>query len=353
MSGFQTLNCGEWSEVYVFLKLLSEPWLNLVDADLRASSSSLLSVVSIEREQVNTKLPISYRISGKSVIVYLNQHKFAEFSTTVFKEKAHLLLTELKAKNMRTFSVPLISQFLSQIGNPIIKSGTNNKRDITICLKDLGNETLRPYGFSIKSNLKNNSTLLNASKETNFLYEIHSEIPTNKNLKTKSLLKELDINGFICLGPCCEVCLKNLNLLDINLSRILGYLILYYYQKRGSTMIELLNQLQETNPLGFADIKLYQSSIMKLLVAVLTNMCLGTAKSGQQPANGGMIVVKNDGTLGTMFLDDAVSREQLGLYLLQNTYLDTASTTRHGFGRLYHDNGKVYLRLNLQIRLKH
>lgn len=353
MSDFQTLNSGEWSEVYVFLKLLSEPKLDLVNADLESSGTAPLRVMNIESHQIRSLMPILYTNTGQTVSIQINQQKFADIPAIKFTEMANLLLTNIKTKSQRTYAVPAVREFLGQIGNPIVKSNNQSKRDITIGLRRLSDNMIYPYGFSIKSNLKSNSTLLNASKETNFLYEIRSELPTNKNLKTKSLLKELDIKGFICLGPCCDVCLKNLNLLDLNLSKILGYLILYYYQKRGSTMIELLNQLQETNPLGFADIKLYQSGLMKLLVAVLTNMCLGTPKSGQQPANGGMIVVKNDGSLGTMFLDDAKSRKQLGLYLLQNTYLDTASTTRHCFGRLYRDNGKVYLRLNLQIRFKH
>lgn len=37
-------------------------------------------------------------------------------------------------------------------------------------------------------------------------------------------------------------------------------------------------------------------------------------------------------------------------YLLNNTKLETASSSRHGFGEIYEKNGSVYIKLNLQIR---
>ena len=37
-------------------------------------------------------------------------------------------------------------------------------------------------------------------------------------------------------------------------------------------------------------------------------------------------------------------------YLLNNTKLDTASSSRHGFGEIFEENGELYFNLNLQIR---
>lgn len=38
-------------------------------------------------------------------------------------------------------------------------------------------------------------------------------------------------------------------------------------------------------------------------------------------------------------------------YLFENIKLDTPSTTRHCFGKLYKEtNGKLYFKLNLQLR---
>lgn len=36
-------------------------------------------------------------------------------------------------------------------------------------------------------------------------------------------------------------------------------------------------------------------------------------------------------------------------YLLKNTKYETASTSRHGFGEVYSENGEDYIKLNLQV----
>ncbi|MBE6786434.1 MAG: HpaII family restriction endonuclease, partial [Ruminococcaceae bacterium] len=37
-------------------------------------------------------------------------------------------------------------------------------------------------------------------------------------------------------------------------------------------------------------------------------------------------------------------------YLVNNTKFETASTSRHQFGDIYKENGKYYIKLNLQVR---
>ena len=37
-------------------------------------------------------------------------------------------------------------------------------------------------------------------------------------------------------------------------------------------------------------------------------------------------------------------------YLFENTKFDTPSSSRHGFGEIYQENGEYFIKLNLQIR---
>jgi len=66
-------------------------------------------------------------------------------------------------------------------------------------------------------------------------------------------------------------------------------------------------------------------------------------------ANGGYIIVKDDGEILAYHLYDRNSFEN---YLLENTKLETASTSRHKFGKIYKENEKIFIKLNLQIRFK-
>ncbi|WP_274572415.1 HpaII family restriction endonuclease [Neisseria leonii] len=44
------------------------------------------------------------------------------------------------------------------------------------------------------------------------------------------------------------------------------------------------------------------------------------------------------------------SHNQFEDYLFLNTKFDTPSSSKHGFGDIYQDGGKFFLKLNLQIR---
>jgi hypothetical protein len=46
------------------------------------------------------------------------------------------------------------------------------------------------------------------------------------------------------------------------------------------------------------------------------------------------------------------NRNQFEDYLFANTKLETASSTRHDFAKMYEVDGKFYFKMNLQIRFK-
>jgi len=62
---------------------------------------------------------------------------------------------------------------------------------------------------------------------------------------------------------------------------------------------------------------------------------------------GGYLIVKDNGDILCYHI---YNKNEFEDYLLNNTKLDTASSSRHEFGKLFQENGKIYLKLNLQIR---
>ena len=69
--------------------------------------------------------------------------------------------------------------------------------------------------------------------------------------------------------------------------------------------------------------------------------------TGQYDATGGIIIVKQDGELVCYHI---YNRNEFQDYLLNNTRIEQASTSRYEFGSLYKDNDKIFMKLNLQIR---
>ena len=76
-------------------------------------------------------------------------------------------------------------------------------------------------------------------------------------------------------------------------------------------------------------------------------MLPSTPWNGKADATGGYIIVREDGEVLCYHL---FNRNEFEDYLVNNTKFETASTSRHQFGSIYKDNGKYYLKLNLQIR---
>jgi len=63
--------------------------------------------------------------------------------------------------------------------------------------------------------------------------------------------------------------------------------------------------------------------------------------------NGGYIVVKNNGDVICYHL---YNKDEFLSYLYENTKFESASSTRHDYGKIYQKNEEIYLNLNLQIR---
>ena len=84
-----------------------------------------------------------------------------------------------------------------------------------------------------------------------------------------------------------------------------------------------------------------------MLCAIALGMKPATEWDGTDEASGGYIIVKTDGDVLAYHI---YNRDAFRGYLLRNTKLERGSTSRHDFCTLYEENGKVKIKLNLQIR---
>lgn len=354
MSKFKTMNTGEWSEVYAFLKILADAYLNGCDENLNLLEDKV-EVLSIPKFQINTKAQISYLVNGKDILLQSQGTILAQSSRNLFKQKANELLDAIKVNTERTFKVDNISTFLQSFGNPVLKEKVASKRDITIKIFDSNLNISQALGFSIKSNLANASTLLNASAGTNFTYSVNvteDEYKNLKELKAKALLNRIDVNNIRFEKVDSEIYANNLRLIDTQFSQIISFILLKYYQRKGTTILELLKILEDENPLKLPDIKVYTAKIEEFLLATVLGMVPKTLWDRRYNADGGMIIVKEDGNIATFYIYKREFLFKLMKYLLNHTFLDTPSVTRHKFGKLEKTKNSYSLKLNLQIRIR-
>ena len=142
----------------------------------------------------------------------------------------------------------------------------------------------------------------------------------------------------------------NLQVIDSQFPIIASELIRYFYEFGISKISDLILKITDNNPCEFNQNnshKFYKIKIKNFLINVALGMTLSKVWDDQFDATGGYIIVKEN---GDVLCYHVYNRDQFGDYLLNNTKLDTASTSRHNFGNIYKENGKFFMNLNFQIR---
>lgn len=357
-----TGNIGEWSEIYTFLKLLSEGEIYAADDTLEKIKDIYYPIISIIREESGREL--SFNRNGVVKVVEASTNKvISEIPVTTLSSRATALLDKIRQDGNEggSFEYPELETFLKSIQIEKLKANATKKEDITLVVHDYRTGLKPTLGFSIKSQLGGASTLLNPGTATNFTYKVSkqlmmlkeppSEYETSEEMKLKQRVKckVEDGNTFEYLETGHPVFTANLRMIDSLLPEILSYVVLYYYTGRATTVKALTQILEEENPLKFevAGHKFYEHKIKSFLMDVALGMTPVKVWKGNYIASGGYIIVRDDGELVCYHIYNI---DQFKEYLFNSTKLDTPSTTRYGYGNFYTDDGCEYIKLNLQIR---
>ena len=356
----RTGNKGEWSEIYALFKLLGDKQLFAGDADLNKVEELFYPIIKIIRNESGGNY--EYELSGDLVIISGGNEKL-RIPVKTFTEQSSKLLAKIKGST-GAFSVPEIEAFMTSINCQSLKAKSTSKTDIRIVIHDQRINQKAELGFSIKSQLGGEATLLNAGKTTNFIYQVLGFKPTPKELKaineidTKSKIKDrietVKKRGgklkFTTLEQ--DVFKNNLVLIDSLLPNIVAEIIKTFFTTTLSSIKDLTEIINKSNPLNY-DIQFahtfYDYKIKRFLTDVALGMTPSKVWTGLYDATGGYLIVKENGDILCYHI---YNRNQFEDYLFTNTKLETASSSRHEFGKLYEDNGQFYFKLNLQIRFK-
>lgn len=352
-----TGNKGEWSEVYALLRLLADGRLYPGDASLNRINDIVYPIVKIIREQKSSRVSYELNTEGQSILITSEDGVSIELPTLDFERYATFLYSRIKELKSAQ-AIPEISGFLRTISCDGLKANSSSKADIRIVIHD--NRTgLQPnLGFSIKSQLGSQATLFNASGSTNFIFKLSTPIDDldtriindidDRRGKVQRRISALTERGIsLAYEGVSNNCFEaNLRLIDSFMPQILGYLLLYYCTGRGRKISELVDILEEEDPLHYCSSshRFYEYKIKKLLVEIALGLQPSTPWSGYYDATGGYIVVKENGEVICYHFYD---RNLFEDYLYHHTLLDTPSTTRHGFGSVVEG---THFKLNLQIR---
>lgn len=354
-----TGNKGEWSEIYALFKLIVDKQLFTGDNNLQKIENLIFPIVKILREETNEKFEFSY---DSNLVIIKNNNIEYSISIKEFQEQARFLFTKIKEKTNATFSIPEVERFINSFNCKTIKAKSTIKSDIRIVIYDHRSGTNPELGFSIKSQLGGASTLLNAGKTTNFIYKINNlnlapnQIIKINNIDSRSKIKDRinevrHLKGDLIFDKTeNSIFENNLVLIDSSLPKIISEVLLTFYTSSVSKISELVYDISKSNPLDYNlenNHPFYSYKIKRFLTDIALGMIPSKAWTGEFDATGGYLIVKDDGEILCYHI---YNRNEFEDYLISNTKLETASSTRHDFGKVYEENGQLYFKLNLQIR---
>ena len=353
-----TGNKGEWSEAYVLLRLLAQGKMYAADENLEQIDDMYFPILKILREEIeNRKYEYAVNAQDRKIDIYYNGQLVQSHSQEQFCTEADYLYDKIVEGGNRAFAIEKTEEFLKDIGCERLAAPSSDKTDISMQIYDINTGYSPVCGFSIKSEIGNAPTLINATGATNFIYEVEGlsdeQIDAINAIETRTKIKdrmerifnEASSVKFVKVNS--DIFSNNLMLIDSRLHEIVAASLVCHYKDGYTTCRDVVDALERANSLDFPVSGFYTYKFKELLCCAALGMTPATAWDGHDEANGGYIVVTSKGNVLAYHI---YNRDFFKEYLMNNTKYERASTSRHGYASLYKEDDKTYIKLNLQIR---
>lgn len=375
-------NRGEWSEAYVFLKLLGIGRIYGATADLRLDPTIFMDIVEILRPENKRDhdniLKFKRTVLGDDVAIEAeaDRVRFAVYTPDEMLHYAESVYDAIRntAMGQRKFSIPETQSFLEELRlsspkappmTPEQQERYGAKSDIILTTLDSIDHTLSTNGYSIKSHMGHASTLLNFSDGSNMVYKVvgcSEEIMHRLNAiegqvdMIAAIRDNEDLSlSFLDSHPVYNrkgenlgcVFHDNLMYIDTHMDQILAEAVLircgYRDQNvRPSKVRDITNKIAQINPLHIRHdpLAFYQAKMKELLFSSFGGMTASTHWDGRKRLSGGYIDVS---ATGELLFYRAISDDVFTSYLFEHTFFDLPQRgcnfeAAHLRGQWYCDN---------------
>lgn len=343
-------NRGEWSELYAIGYLMTRGGGYAANEFTQMDESIFYKVLQVVDNPSGNEETI-YKLHEEEVEVLQNGVAVIRIKKNEIRPKLNAFFDELLIQaNSSAFFLPTGTELMKLIRKEKLSASSALTADLHLVLEDSETKTETPKkGFSIKSEIGSPATVFNASHSTNLTYKItgNGKPPTFKRVSAvKTNIKELSNAGFKLKfekfdNPTFEKSLKNI---DSNLPQYLAEVLLAYTHSSTTNMKSIC---EIAFPESDNDSELKIQKIKKFLSAASMGLKAATVWSGYPEDFGGMLLVKRDGDVLFYYLYNMKKFEE---YLFNNLRFETPSASKHGFGQVFEENNKYFIKLNLQIR---
>lgn len=335
-------NRGEWTEAYVFLRLLGDGRIYGANDELKKDELTYLDIVNIIRDEPTRYIRFQRFMAEEvaSIEVIEGEARLKIVTAPELQEKAQFLYTAIKALTAeKKTSIPEIEEYLKEMNFTSPKANLSDrakelygaKADIILTVQDSLDQSRSIVGFSIKSHIGSSPTLFNCSSTSGFRYklincneQIMHELNNLDSYKTiiATIRDRYGLESGVCRN---DVFAANICVVDSQMEKVLSTAALinsgYYGDELDcSKLPEICAALTQVNPVGVRNPEIFYTAKMKeLLFDSFAGLTASEAWSGRKKLTGGYIDVNKD---GEMLYYRAISDDIFCNYLLANTYFD-------------------------------
>lgn len=403
-------NKGEWTEAYVFMRLLGDGRIYSASSELKRDDSTYIDIINIIRDEPE-KMLIFERFVEEN-IAYVKASKDGDNIKVVTAPElsayAQILYNNIKElTGLRVATVKEVQEYLETLGVNTPKANLSEsakekygaKTDIIITSEDSLDHSKTTEGFSIKSHIGSPATLFNCSQTSGFTFEVvgcnekgmHKINALDAFLDILKAIKEdYSLRYIGCRNAAFE---QNIAIVDSRMEEVLSQAVLVqasFYGSCGSSVKDVCNKVVELNPIKVKNPQMfYPAKFKDFLFDSFAGLTASSIWNGRKRLTGGYIDVSKS---GEMLYYRAMSDDIFGNYLFENTYFDrpdrgmrkdlvvakanafnegreltekekNALIYRNGvsgakkskkgdFGFVYEKEGHYYIDLNFQIRFR-
>ena len=354
-------NIGEWSELYALAYLLLHGGANAADEKQKPIPNLYYKVLQIVIASRDLQEEMRYDINQNSIVIFENGYVLDELDKSILQTQIDVFFQDLTSGiGKKTFSLPSGEKLMKLLHKKTISAGSSEREtdlQLVIADEESGGPTPR-YGFSIKSQLGQAATLLNSSGSTNIVYEIVEDSSKKQNgipdiSKTPSShpqnVRAIYEAGYLLdfFEYQSETFSENISYVDSNLPSHIAKVLLKSYLQDDIKSFAKISEL--VFPILENDSNQPLFKLREFLGAVSMGLRPSTKWRGNPSKFKGLMVVKHDGDVVFYYMNSRLNFEE---YLFQNVRFDRPSTKRHRYGQIFEDDGRFFLKLNLQIRFR-
>ena len=335
-------NRGEWTEAYVFLRLLGDGRIYGASADLVKDELTYIDIINIIRDEPDKCLIFERFVKDEVAYVqsFKGDEKLKIITAPELTEKATLLYEKIRnvTAGDRKIQVPEIQKYMEGLSIDSPKANLSEdakekygaKTDIIVTTEDSFDHVRTVGGFSIKSHIGSSPTLFNCSQSSGFVYKIVGcDVDGMHRLNYKegflriitAIKEEYSLEYVGCRNEIFE---QNIRVVDSRMDEILQKAMLmqirYVKGLKSSGIPEVCKVLAAHNPIGVRNPEVfYEAKLKSFLFASFAGMTASEEWSGRKKLTGGYIDVDREGEL---LYYRAISDDIFENYLFKHTYID-------------------------------